>query len=110
MERHPEKINWDSLSENPNALPLLEKNLDKINWYLLSNNPGAIPLLEKNLDRINWHMIALNHSRDTIRLFEQNQEKVKYASVYLSQHPSIFEVDKEAVYKKIDEFARMLHL
>jgi len=26
------KINWESLSSNPNAIPLLEKNPDKINW------------------------------------------------------------------------------
>jgi len=26
------KINWDYLSENSNAIDLLEKNMDKINW------------------------------------------------------------------------------
>jgi hypothetical protein len=36
------------LSANPNAIPILEKNLDKVNWSSLSRNPNAIPIL-KNL-------------------------------------------------------------
>src|SRR5207248_1632321 len=42
-----QKIDWDELSSNPNAIYLLEKNLDKINWGYLSLNPNAIYLLEK---------------------------------------------------------------
>jgi hypothetical protein len=84
--------------------------MDKIKWYLLSSNPGAIPLLEKNLDKVNWHMVALNKSPDAVKLFEKHQECVKLASVYLSQHPFIFEVDVKAVSKKIDKLARMLRL
>jgi hypothetical protein len=40
------KINWVSLSENPNAIELLKENKDKINWRRLSKNPNAIELLE----------------------------------------------------------------
>ena len=50
-----EKIDWKSLSANPNAIHLLEKNPNKINWDLLSRNPNAIHLLEKNPDKINWY-------------------------------------------------------
>ena len=32
----------------PEPIQLVEKNLDKIDWYRLSDNPNAIPLLEKN--------------------------------------------------------------
>ena len=42
------KLQWDYLSFNPNAIYLLEKHPEKINWYLLSCNPNAIYLLEKN--------------------------------------------------------------
>ncbi len=45
---------WDRLSQNPNAIPLLEKHPDKINWYWLSENPNGISLLEKHLDKIIW--------------------------------------------------------
>ena len=33
-----EKLNWNMLSLNPNAIELLEQNEDKINWYVLSYN------------------------------------------------------------------------
>ena len=38
-------MNWWYLSENPNAIPILEKNLDKVDWCALSKNPNAIHLL-----------------------------------------------------------------
>ena len=42
-----DKIDWEGLSLNPNAIPLLEQNMDKIHWYYLSLNPNAIPLYNK---------------------------------------------------------------
>ena len=41
------KINWNYLSKNPNAIELLKKNQNKINWSMLSKNPNAIELLKK---------------------------------------------------------------
>ena len=38
------KISWDYLSCNKNAVYLLEENKDKINWCYLSSNPNAIKL------------------------------------------------------------------
>jgi hypothetical protein len=35
-----EKLDWDGLSSNPDAIHLLDKNPDKIDWYWLSMNPG----------------------------------------------------------------------
>jgi hypothetical protein len=53
-------VNWWQLSRNPNAIPILEKNLDKVNWWYLSKNPNAIHMLEKNLDKVNWYYLSLN--------------------------------------------------
>ena len=39
-----EKLCWETLSANPNAIDLLEKNKNKINWSSLSANPNAIQL------------------------------------------------------------------
>jgi hypothetical protein len=39
------KLHWDTLSKNPNAINYLEQNKDKINWDLLSLNPNAIHYL-----------------------------------------------------------------
>ena len=50
------------LSENLNAIHLLELNPDKICCWWLSRNPNAIPLLEKNPDKICWSWVSLNPS------------------------------------------------
>ena len=47
-----DKVDWYALSNNPNAIHILEKNLDKVSWYWLSDNPNAIHILEKNLDKV----------------------------------------------------------
>ena len=36
-------FNFKNLSNNPNAIHFLEQNMDKINWNYLSLNPNAIP-------------------------------------------------------------------
>ena len=33
-----EKLDWHSLSFNPNAIEILKKNEDKIDWYYLFKN------------------------------------------------------------------------
>ena len=40
LENNPNKIKWDWLCFNRNAIDLLEKNLDKIDLVNLSNNPS----------------------------------------------------------------------
>ena len=57
---------WDYLSQNPNAIYILEQHLDKVNWSHLSHNPNAIPLLEKHLDKVNWS--HLSHNPNAIHL------------------------------------------
>ena len=39
------KISWFELSQNRNAIHLLEKNIHKVNWFVLSKNQNAIPIL-----------------------------------------------------------------
>jgi hypothetical protein len=38
-------VNWHGLSENPNAIHILEQHLDKVDWERLSANPNALHLL-----------------------------------------------------------------
>jgi hypothetical protein len=62
LEKHLDKIKIDHLSHNPNpqAIQLMMKHvywvneLHTLNWYNLSRQPDAIPLLERNLDRVRW--------------------------------------------------------
>ena len=39
-----DKINWDNLSFNPNAISILKKNQDRIHWKELSENPSIFEL------------------------------------------------------------------
>ena len=70
------KIDWKLLSQNPDAIHLIEQNLDKIDWSSLSENPNAIHLLEKNKDKIDWSMLSMNES--AIHLLENNQNKIDW--------------------------------
>ena len=47
------KIKWNALLLNPNAIELLKVNKDKINWCLLAVNENAIEIFEENKDIIN---------------------------------------------------------
>ena len=60
------------LSNNKNAIRLLEQNLENIDWTYLSKNENAINLLEKNKDKINWNELSANPS-----IFELDYEKMK---------------------------------
>ena len=65
-----DKIDWDGLSTNPNAIHILEKNPQRIDWIHISANPNAIPILEKYLDKIDWDLdrksTRLNSSHEWI--------------------------------------------
>ena len=50
---------WKKISENPNAIYLLEQNPDKIDWEYLSYNPNAIHILKQNQDKIDWENLSL---------------------------------------------------
>ena len=60
MEQNVDKIDWDELSGNINAISILEQNVDKIDWKYLSRNPMAIHLLEQNQDKIDWCYLSYN--------------------------------------------------
>ena len=84
LEQNIEKINWFGLSWNPNAIHLLEQNMEKVNWNCLSENQNAIPLLEKNMDKISW--VWLSGNPNAIHLLEQNMDKVYWPN--LSHNPN----------------------
>ena len=42
--KNPDKINWDNLSKNKNAIYLLKENPDKIDWFYLSSNSAIFEL------------------------------------------------------------------
>ena len=60
MEKNQDKIKWNWLSKNPNAIHLLEKNPEKIHGIYLSMNHNGISIMEKNPDKIYWNILSSN--------------------------------------------------
>jgi hypothetical protein len=102
-----DKVNWEYLSKNPNAIHLLEAYPDKINWNGLSQNPNAIHLLEQNLVesqrdgsvcKINWYWISSNPN--AIHILEKNPDKINWDR--LSGNPNAIHL----LEKNLDESRR----
>jgi hypothetical protein len=90
------KIRWLFLSNNPNAIKLLEENKNKIVWQGLSNNLKAIKLLEANQDKIDWNILSGNH--EAMNLLEANQDKINWE--VLSRNPkamSLLEANQDKI-------------
>ena len=75
-----DKIDWNILSSNPNAIDLLEtqikKDIDSISWYLLAENPEAIGILKNYREKIIWN--ALSSNPNAIDLLREKWEEEKY--------------------------------
>ena len=60
MQKNQDKIDWNWLLSNLNAISILQKNQDNIDWYQLLQNLKAISLLVKNQDEIDWQRLSVN--------------------------------------------------
>jgi len=66
------RLNWITLSKNPNAIQLSTENQYQINWHGLSSNLNAIQLLTENQNKINWYWLSTNPS-----IFTYDYKKIK---------------------------------
>lgn len=87
LSRHldSEAIQWDVLSSNTSALPLLEQRLDKIVWEEASSNLSILPLLEKHLDQVHWELVCCNGDdtpQEAIDFLEKHVEHMNYGCWY----------------------------
>ena len=92
----PEKLRWEYLSENPNAIDLLKENQDKIDWARLSINPNdeAIEILKANRDKIWWGWLSrLNTNPKAIELLKANPNEIYWDG--LSENPAAIKLLKE---------------
>ena len=91
----PEKINWDALSENPNAIELLKNNPTKIVWRNLSANPApyAVKLLKENKTKIDWDYLSVNTNPYAIELLKANRNKINWP--FLSENQAAIELLKD---------------
>ncbi len=76
------KIVWKSLSKNPNAIHILEKNIDKINWCYLASNPNAIPILENNLDKIDEDVLSNLLTNPNLILILDKLNRIKIQKIF----------------------------
>jgi len=85
------KLQWNMISKNPNAIELLRANQDKIDWVVLSGNPNAIELLRANQDKIDW--VELSENPNAIELLRENQDEISWEG--LSRNPNAIDLLKE---------------
>ena len=85
----------DSLSENENAIHILEQphNIDKIDWGNLSQNKKALPILSQpeHIDKINWRYLSKNPSLFELDYIAMSKQKMKIIETELLEkalHPS----------------------
>jgi len=82
------KLNWNMLSLNPNAVDLLEEHYDNIDWENLSQNPNAIKILK---ERIKYEQTLY----DSGELYTLNEDKIDWVS--LSKNPNAIKLLKDRI-------------
>jgi len=90
------RICWHRLSQNPNAIHILEKYKSRIDWEGLSCNPNAFHILEQNKNKIVWYELSENPHPDAIKLLKQNYNKICW--VTLSKNPNAIDIIEENYY------------
>ena len=75
----------------------MRENKDKICWNVLSLNTNAILLLKNNPDRINWKEISINPS-----IFELDYEKMKENFQALEEEIIMEVMHPRRIIKKIE--------
>jgi hypothetical protein len=97
IEKFINSVEWAGLSRNPNALHLLRKEPSKIEmWYLLDNpNPDALALYEQYIDILpkRIHTLELSNSYTMVPYLKKN---LKYldSNIFTNQNPEAFELIK----------------
>ena len=98
-----EKLDWDYLSLNPNAIELLKANPDKINWDVISKNPspGVIELLKENPhEEIDWEQLSANPN--AIELLKANPDNIFWPNLSANTNSEAIELLKKNHYEEID--------
>lgn len=91
LKEYPHKIEWEYLSANPAAIDWLKENKNVIDWGMLSENPNAIQLLKENRKKIHWEKLCKNPN--AIQLLKKNRKKINWRLLCLNENA--FELIKE---------------
>ena len=79
LKTHPTMIDWGNLSENKNAIDIIEKNIDFIDWSNLSKNENAMHILKANQKNINWSNLSFN--KNAIDLLLENKKNIYFPAL-----------------------------
>ena len=86
LKKYPHKINWEMLSANTAAIDWLKENKNVIDWGMLSENPAAIELLKENRKKIHWEKLCKNPN--AIELLKKNRKKINWRLLCLNENAS----------------------
>ena len=89
----PQDLDWNKLSKNPQAIPLLKIFFNFISWPDLSLNPNAMEILEDNFYYIDWKNLCRNPHPRAIELLRENPEFIDWTA--LSANPAAIDLLKE---------------
>jgi len=84
LKEYPHKIKWEYLSANTAAIDWLKENKKVIDWGILSENPAAIELLKKNRKQIHWEKLCKNPN--AIELLKANLKKINWRALSLNEN------------------------
>lgn len=81
-----DKINFKqlSLNEGKHIVPILEKYIDKLCWNNLSENYNALDILEKNPKKVCLEYLAINRNNRSIQFFQNHEEMKKRRYILLN--------------------------
>jgi hypothetical protein len=75
---------WSYICKNPRCIELVQKS-NCFYWNSLSQNPKAIPLLRQNILNIHWEYLCMNQSKEAIDLLMEYPENIDWMT--LSSNP-----------------------
>ena len=92
IQKNIEKLDVPSLSLNPSAFPLLEKNPSYIDWVKIckNSNPDAIYLLIQNKKKITskmWSALSGNHCDMAVDLLLKNPHRIDWIQFSENSNP-----------------------
>lgn len=85
---HIDKVEWEFLSQNPNAIDMIRDNIDKVETTHLcwNEHPDAIRMVEDRIEDACWDALSCNSSATYV--LEQHLDKIKLFWLCHNNHPN----------------------
>jgi hypothetical protein len=101
LEKYPQYLNVYSACKSPKAVHLIRPHLGghEINWLYLSGNEGAVDILRANPEKINWRIASSNATITRLLWDDFKDVIIREGRGRCWQHPEMFVpvVDYQAI-------------